>query len=237
MDNTVVIRPQFYNMHGSNYGKLIIDCQSHSNIIISDETCEEKNKEYIINNHHFIRSVARLTDIYINVNSLLTCESFAVDSECLYMVFPFSKIIFKFNGVEIYIMVEKDSLIFSAVLASMYAVWLAFCRLSDKIWLANVLAHSENSSKPSIEILTKTLQGLWSTKQFNLADFDIRHIPYIKDVFKNCTYELLEDNAHLLDKEQIISIIEELDEDQGERKAMLIQAAGLKDDDSRRFEL
>jgi hypothetical protein len=183
------------------------------------------------------RPIAKLTDVYINVNSMLTCESFMVDSEHLYVINPFSQITFTFNDYKIIMLLQKEFLTFSSVLASMYAVWLAFCGHYEQVLLANVMAQPQGNGKPSIELLTKTLQGLWSSKQFNLKDFDIKNIPYIKDVFKNCTYEFLDANVSLLDKEQIISIIEELDEGQGERKAMLIQAAGLKDENSRRFEL
>lgn len=245
VNNTVVIKLQFNSMYSSNYIKLVIDCPSHSNIIISDENnepCEEVPNHFsgIPFIHKFpsqIKWVRKLTDVYINVNSMLTCESFMVDSECLYMVFPHSKITFKFNDCEIIILLQKESLTFTSVLASMYATWLSFCGYSEQVWLANVLAQPQGSGKPSIEILTKTLQGLYSSKQFNLKDFDIKKIPYIKDVYKNCTYEFLDDTIHLLDKEQIISIIEELGEEDGERKAQLIQAAGLKDNDERRFEL
>lgn len=229
MNNTVVIKPQFDYVHGLTYGKLVIDCPSHSNIIISGETCEEVP--------NCVVNYQTCNDVYINVNSMLTCESFMVDSEHLYVINPFSQITFMFNDYEIIMLLQKEFLTFSSVLASMYAVWLAFCGHFEQVWLANVMAQSQRNGKPSIEILTKTLQGLWSSKRFNLEDFDIKRIPYIKDVIKTCTYEFLEDNARLLDKEQIISMIEELNEDQGERKAMLIQAAGLKDDNSRRFEL
>lgn len=222
--------------------ELRVDCEPHSSIIISD--AEDivldpvyDDRHHLINYFSTIREIRRLTDVYINVNSMLTCESFMVDSERIYTIYPFSNIVFKFNDYEIRIFLTEEAVIFSSIIASMYAIWLAFCGYSEQTWLANVLAQQQGSGKPSIEIITATLQGLWSSKQFNLEDFDIKHIPYIKDVYKKCTFEFLDDTIHILDKEQIISIIEELGEEDGERKAMLIRAAGIKDEDSRRFEL
>lgn len=248
MNNTVVIKP-VYKFIGcatllTSY-TLKIDCQPRSSIIISDNNtvpCEEAPGHFIGTPLMYkfstqYRSTAKLIDVYINVNSILTCESLMMDSECLYMLFPGAEITFAFNDCEYYITLEKDIITFSSVISSMYAIWLAFCGRSEKMWLANVLAQPQGSGKPSIEILTKTLQGIYSSKRFNLEDFDIKHIPYIKDVYTNCTYEFLEDTIHLLDKEQIVSIVEELGEEDGERKVMLIQAAGLKENNEGRFEL
>lgn len=240
MNNTVIIKP-VYKFIGCvtllNPYTLKIDCQPGSSIIISDEfeQCCDISSAY--KNSSLDKQFGDLCDLYINVNSLLTCESFRIDFKHIYVLYPGAKITFAFNDCEYCITLEKDIITFSSALASMYAAWLAFGWHYEKKWLASVMAGPQGSCKPCIELLTKTLQELYSNKQVNLEDFDIKKIPYIKDVYKNCTYEFLEDTIHLLDKEQIISIIEELDEEDGERKVMLIRAAGLKDACKERFEL